>query len=71
MKIGTGEWPDDLKTVCQERCAEMGEAPCWEIDQSINPADPDRGTVCEQCQTEAFALRVIRENPKVMARLAR
>ena len=52
MQIDTEEWPAELRRICRERCAEMGEPSCWEVDEWINPRDPDRGKVCEQCEAE-------------------
>ena len=49
MKIDPEKWPDRLKAVCRERCAEMGEPPCFEVDQWINPRNPDCGKVCDEC----------------------
>ena len=56
MRIETEEWPVHLKSACRDRCAEMGEPACWQVDEWINPRDPDRGLVCEDCRAECFAL---------------
>ena len=49
MRIETEDWPENLRTICSERCAERGEPACHEVDLWINPLDPDRGKVCAEC----------------------
>jgi len=44
-------WPDSLKAICRNDCAERGEPPCWEVDEETPAAfgHPARGKVCDDC----------------------
>lgn len=45
-------WPDDLKRLCKDDCAERGERACWEVDAECEPHHAGyamRGRVCPEC----------------------
>ena len=49
MRIETEDWTDELKELCSERCAQMGEPACHKVDLWLDPLDPKRGEVCQPC----------------------
>lgn len=45
-------WPESLKRLCTNDCAERGETPCWKVDESMEPFDfgwSERGRPCDDC----------------------
>lgn len=42
---------DKLRAICAERCADVGDPPCWRLPSLCEPCEPI--TPCPECIDEA------------------